>query len=69
MSEADRLFEKINFIKMIDNNEFIKYENTNTNEKIIFKKLTKSLDIRDFKVFTPKRIQAIIKKIEELKLV
>ena len=66
MSEADRMFEEINFIKIIDNNDFVEYENTNTTEKLIFNKLTESLDIRDFKVFTPKRMQAINKKVEEL---
>ena len=63
------MFEQINFIKIIDNNCFVEYENTNTIEKLIFNKLTKNLDIKDFKVFTPKRIQAINKKCEELKFV
>lgn len=69
MSEADRLFEEIDFIKILDNNDFVEYENTNTTEKLIFNKLTETLDIKDFKVFTPKRIQAINKKCEELKFI
>lgn len=67
MSEADKLFEEIEFTKIIDNEEFVEYEHIRNPFKIItFIKDCKRINIDRIKYLGKKRLQAINEKCKEL---
>ena len=67
MSEADKMFEEIEFVKIIDNEEFVEYEHIRNPFKIItFIKDCKRINIDRIKYLGKKRLQAINKKCKEL---
>lgn len=67
MSEADKMFEEIEFDKTIDNKEFVEYEHIrNPFKTITFIKNCKRVNIDRIKYLGKKRLQAINKKCKEL---
>lgn len=64
---ADEMFEELDFIKMIDSEEFIEYEHKNNPFKTITCiKDCKRINIDRIKYLGKRRLQAINKKVKEL---
>lgn len=64
---ADEMFEELDFVKTIDSEEFIEYENKNNPFKTItFIKDCKRINMDRIKYLGKRRLQAINKKCREL---
>lgn len=67
---ADELFEALGYIKIRDDERFIKYRKSHDNDYIVIDKETKdfikNFDFAYWKAINMQELQAINKKVEEL---
>ena len=68
MNRADKIFEKINFHKNFENDEFAEFQyKENPFKTILFIKDCKKIKLNSIEQIGLKRLQAINKKCEELR--
>lgn len=69
---ADELFEALGYIKIRDDERFIKYRKSHDNDYIVIDKETKdfikNFDFAYWKAINMQELQAINKKVEELRM-
>lgn len=70
MKTADELFEALGYIKIRDDERFIKYRKSHDNDYIVIDKETKdfikNFDFAYWKAINMQELQAINKKVQEL---